>query len=205
MTWVRTAGEDEVTGVLKTRYEADLNKLGFVMEATKALTANPDLAIAVEAFEAAVRRTSHLTARERRLIHLLVADRIGSTYCVLVYAAALERDLGGLGGIKAVLRDYRGAPALSKREVAVLDHALAAAVGHPRQEDLARLRVLGLDDAAIVDVAVTANLRLFGSRVYDALGVETDPFFLEQRDLMAVVEAALPASALASGSERDGR
>src|SRR5574341_49558 len=105
MTWVRTAGEDEVTGDLKVRYEADLNQLGFVMEATKALTANPELALAVETFEAQVKRTSHLTVRERRLIHLLVASRIGSTYCVLVYAAALDRDLGPQG-IKAVLHDY---------------------------------------------------------------------------------------------------
>jgi uncharacterized peroxidase-related enzyme len=189
MTWVRTAGEDEASGEIQARYAADLNKLGFVMEATKALTANPDLAVAVDAFEAAVRRTSHLTARERRLIHLLVADRVHSTYCVLVYAAALEGDLGGADGITSFLRDYHTAPGLSKREVTILDYALAAAVGHPRPEHLWRLREAGLDDAAIVDVAVTANLRLFGSRIYDALGVETDLFFLEQRDLVEAIGA----------------
>jgi uncharacterized peroxidase-related enzyme len=187
MTWVRTADEAEVTGDLQARYDADLNKLGFVMEATKALTANPELAIAVEAFEAAVKRTSHLTARERRLIHLVVADRIGSTYCVLVYAAAMAQEPGGVEGVRTVLRDHRNAPGLIPREVAILDFALATAAGHPRQEDVIRLRAAGLDDEAIVDVAVTASLRLFGSRVYDALGVEADEFFLEQQDLMALI------------------
>lgn len=204
MTWVRTAAEDEVTGELRARYEADLNQLGFVMEATKALTANPELAAAVEAFEAAVKRTSHLTARERRLIHLLVADRVNSPYCVLVYAVALERELGGTEGIRAVLRDHRRAPSLSEREVAILDYAIAAAAGHPAREDVLRLRERGLDDAAIVDVAVTANLRLFGSRVYDALGVETDEFFQEQRDLLDALNAPSLVAGAPGGEARGG-
>lgn len=187
MSWVRTLNEDEATGALQERYQADLDQLGFVMEATKALSANPDLAVAFDALEVAVKKTSHLTARERRLIHLLIADRVHSTYCVLVYASALERDLGGPEGIKAFLRDYRQVPALSEREVAILDYALAAAVGHPTEAPITRLREVGLEDAAIVDVAVTANLRLFGSRLYDALGIEADQFFLEQADLMDVV------------------
>ncbi len=189
MAWIRTLDEDEVTGPLRARYEADLNQLGFVMEATKALSANPDLAVAFDTFEAAARQTSHLTPRERRLIHLLIADRVQSTYCVLVYASALERDLGGPAGICTFLRDYHHIPQLSAREVAILDYALAAAVGHPTREHVARLRGVGLDDATIVDVAVTANLRLFGSRVYDALGVEADPFFTEQADLLDAITA----------------
>lgn len=205
MTWVRTANEDEVTGELRSRYEADLNRLGFVMEATKALTANPELAAAVEAFEAAVKRTSHLTPRERRLIHLVVADRIGSAYCVLVYAAAMIQELGGVEGIRAVLRDHRTAPGLTPREAAILDFAVATAAGHPRQEDVARLREAGLEDAAIVDVAATAALRLFGSRIYDALGVEADEFFLEQADLMELIRPT-PAPVLAGANqEQDGR
>jgi len=183
MAWVRLLGEDEVSGELRARYEADLNQLGFVMEATRALSPNPPLAAAFDAFEAAVKRASHLTSRERRLIHLVVADRVRSTYCVLVYAGTLERDLGG-AGIRAVLADHRSAPQLSPRERAILDYAVAAAVGHPTPAHIEALRREGLDDAAIVDVAVTAGLRLFGSRVYDALGIETDPFFLEQQDLV---------------------
>lgn len=187
MAWVTLRGEDDVTGELRARYEADLNTLGFVMEATAALSPNPALAAAVEAFEAAVKRASHLTPRERRLIHLLVARRIRSIYCVLVYATALERDLGGLDGVRAVLSDYGAAPQLSAREKAILDFAVETAAGHPRPELVDRLRAEGLDDAAIVDVAAVACLRLFGSRLYDALGIETDAFFLEQQDLVDAV------------------
>jgi len=204
VAWVRTLDEGQVTGELKAAYEADLRGLGFVMEATKALSANPDLAVAFAAFEGAVKQTSHLTVRERRLIHLVVADRVRSTYCVLVFAIALERDLGGVDGIREVLRDYRAAPQLSAREVAILDYALAAAVGHPSPEQIATLREAGLEDAAIVDVAATACLRLFGSRLYDALGVEIDPFFLEQQDLMAAVTAGAVSASPPSWGERAG-
>jgi cystathionine beta-lyase family protein involved in aluminum resistance len=34
---------------------------------------------------------------------------------------------------------------------------------------------------------VWANLRAFRSRIYEALGVQTDPFYLEQDDLVQAV------------------
>jgi uncharacterized peroxidase-related enzyme len=188
MTWIRTVSEDEATGQLREVYQRDLDELGFVMEATKAWSARPALAAAYRAFEAVTSAAPGITPRERRLIHLVVAQRIRSTYCVLVYATSLERDLGGPDGIRAVLRDYRAA-GLSERETTILDYALAVAVGHPSEADVVRLRQVGLDDGAILDVAAVAAQRLFGSRVYDALSVETDQFFLEQADL---VEAVAP-------------
>ncbi len=188
MTWIRTLDEEEVAGSLRPAYEADLNQLGFVMEATKALSIKPDLALAFETFAGAVKQASSLTLQERRLISLLVADRVGSTYCTLVYGAEVERDLGGVDRVRAVLRNHREA-GLSAREVPILDYAAAAATGHPTEEHISRLREAGLDDGAIIDVAVGANWRALRSRIYEALGVQTDPFFLEQEDLVQAVSA----------------
>lgn len=156
------------------------------MEATKALSIKPEVAQAVDAFASALMQASSLTPQERRLISLLVADRLGSTYCVLVYATEVERDLGGLDQVQAVLRDYRSA-GLSARQVATLDYAVAATTGRPTELHVSRLREAGLDDGAILDAAVWANLRAFRSRIYDALGVQPDPFFLEQDDLVQAV------------------
>jgi uncharacterized peroxidase-related enzyme len=186
MTWIRTVDESAATGGLRERYERDLGELGFVMMATKAFSANPALTDAYHAFQQAIASQPGLSLRERRLIHLVVAHRIHSTYCVLVYGAPLERELGGAAGLRRVLMDHRRA-GLSDREVAVLDYALAVAVGGERPELVARLREVGLDDAAILEVAFTAGFRLLGSRLYDALGVETDPFFLEQEDLVGAL------------------
>lgn len=194
MTWVKTLGEDEVTGALRAAYEADLARLGFVMEATRALSLRPDVALAFDTFTAAVKGVSVLTPQERRLISLVVADRVRSTYCVLVYAVDVERDLGGLDRVRAVLTDYRNA-GLSPREVAILDYALAAVDGTATADRAEALRAVGLDDGAIVDVAVWATLRALRSRLYQALGVETDPFFLEQEDLAALVVRDDPAEA----------
>ena len=186
MTWVRTHQEDEITGYLAPAYSAELARLGFVMEATKALSIKPELAEAFDAFTAAVKQASSLTPQERRLISLVVADRLASTYCVLVYAIDVERDLGGLERVRAVLRNYRNA-GLSARDVAILDYAVGAATGTSTEQHIARLREIDLDDGAVIDIAVWANLRAFRSRIYGALGVETDPFFLEQQDLVGVV------------------
>jgi alkylhydroperoxidase family enzyme len=105
---------------------------------------------------------------------------------VLVYATEVERDLGGLERVRAVLDNYRRA-GLSEREVRIMDYAVAAATGHPTEDHVTRLRESGLDDGTILDIAVWANLRAFRSRIYEALGVQTDPFFLEQADLIAAV------------------
>jgi uncharacterized peroxidase-related enzyme len=186
MAWIRTLNEDEVMGSLRQVYETELGRLGFVMEATKALSINADLALAVDTFTSAVKLASALSPQERRLISLVVADRLRSTYCVLVYASEVERDLGGLDRVQSVLRDYHSA-GLSTREVAILDYAVAATIGHPSEALVTRLRSVGLDDRAIIDVAVWANLRAFRSKIYEALGVRTDPFFLEQSDLVQAV------------------
>ncbi len=192
MTWIRTVDEEQATGYLRRAYEADLARLGFVMASTRALSVRPELAEALDAFTDAVKRASALTPQDRRLISLLVARHLRSAYCVLVYAVEVERDLGGLDRVRAVLQDYRRA-GLGAREVAILDYALAVASGHPTAQQVERLRAVGLDDGAVVDVAVWAALRALRSRVYEALGVETDPFFLEQQDLVAAVgETAQP-------------
>jgi uncharacterized peroxidase-related enzyme len=191
MAWIRTVSEEEAAGPVRERYQEDLDRLGFVMEATKAWSVRPELTRAYFDFKLVVGATPGLTRRERWLINLVVADRIHSTYCTLAYAALLERDLGGPEGLYAVLDDHRRA-GLSDREVAILDYAVAVALGQAREEHVARLRQLGLDDATILDAAVSAALRLFGSRVYDALGVETDPFYLEQTDLVEAVARDAP-------------
>ncbi|MGH2435522.1 MAG: peroxidase-related enzyme [bacterium] len=186
MTWVRTLNDDEISGPLRAVYEAEQARLGFVMEATKALSIKPDLAQAFDTFTGAVKNASGLTPQERRLISLLVADRLGSTYCVLVYAVEVERDLGALDRVQSILQNYRSA-GLDARQVAILDYAIAAATGHPTEGQVLRLREVGLDDGTIIDVAVWANLRAIRSRIYEALGVQTDPFFLEQADLVQAV------------------
>jgi hypothetical protein len=85
MAWIRTLDEGEVTGALRQVYDADLARLGFVMAATKALSLRPGVAQTFDAFTAAVKGASALSPQERRLISLVVADRLGSTDCVLVY------------------------------------------------------------------------------------------------------------------------
>lgn len=202
MTWIRTADENEASGALKDIYRQDVNTMGFVMEATKAFSARPEIAAACAAFREAVRSTPGLSLRERRLINMVVAHHVRSWYCTVVFAAALERDVGRPAGVRAILEDHREA-GLSAREAAILDYAVAAAAGRARPEHIARLREAGLDDAAILDVAVAANLRQFGSRVFAALGVEPDPFFLEQTGLVQAIpaEARRPAVVIPQGFE----
>jgi len=193
MAWVRGVPAEAATDRLQEVYEGDVDDWGFVLGGTQALSSQPDLAGAYQAFKRTLFALRGLSQREKRLIHLLIADRLGSTGCVYAYAAALERDLGGLQGILAVLEDHRQA-GLSEREVAILDYALTLALGRPIEEDVTRLRRLGFDDGEIVAIAAHAALRTFGSRLYNGLGVEPDAFLLEQADLVETIGPRLAAA-----------
>jgi hypothetical protein len=47
------------------------------------------------------------------------------------------------------------------------------------QEDVERLRALGLSDGEIVDVVLAATARCFFSKTLDALGVQPDAAYAE--------------------------
>lgn len=81
---------------------------------------------------------------------------------------------------------------MTDREIAILEYAEAVAGGCAREEQVARLRRLGLDDAQIVDVAATAAFRLFGSRLLGALGAEPDAFLCDEDDLVAAITCPMP-------------
>jgi uncharacterized peroxidase-related enzyme len=116
--------------------------------------------------------------RRYELATLAAARRLRSSYCCLAHGTVLMERFGE--PVRDIAVDHRGA-GLDEVDVAVMDFAEqvvddAASIG---EDDLQRLRDLGLSDTDILDVALAAAGRCFFSKTLDALGVRPDAKYQE--------------------------
>ena len=178
--FLQTIEEDEATGRVAEIYEKQKAQLGFVMEAAKCFTARPDLLPIYTDFSDRIRAGFSLGLREWRLITLIAAKQIPSTYCSHVYGKQLIDDLGSKEAVLAVQSDFRKA-GLPDKDVAMLSYAekVAQDASGISQADIDALRAAGFSDRQISDIALCAAFRCFVSRFFDAVGAGTEPAFID--------------------------
>jgi uncharacterized peroxidase-related enzyme len=178
--FLQTIAEEEATGMVAEIYETQKSQLGFVMEAAKCFTARADLLPIYTDFSEKIRSGFSLGLREWRLITLIAAKHIPSTYCSYVYGKQLIGDLGSKEAVIAVQRDFRTA-GLSDRDVEMLAYAETITKDASRisQLDVDRLRSVGFTDQEICDIALCAAFRCFVSRFFDAVGAGPEAAFID--------------------------
>jgi uncharacterized peroxidase-related enzyme len=118
--------------------------------------------------------------REWRLITLIAAKQIPSTYCSHVYGKQLVEHLGSKDAVLAVQRDFRTA-GLSEKDVEMLAYAekVARDASQITQRDVDRLRAVGFTDQQVCDIALCAAFRCFVSRFFDAMGAGPEAAFID--------------------------
>ena len=121
--------------------------------------------------------------REWRLITLIAAKHIPSTYCSYVYGKQLIGDLGSKEAVIAVQRDFRSA-GLPERDIEMLSYAekIAKDASQVTQIDIDRLRSAGFTDQQICDIALCAAFRCFVSRYFDAVGAGPEAVFVDDNE-----------------------
>ena len=175
VTFLKTISDDDASGEVAEIYQRQRAASGYVPESMRALTSRPDLLPAYTRFVEVIRGGFTLSPRDWRLITLIAARHVPSTYCSLAYGKNLLGDFDSQDEVLAVQRDFRRA-GLSDRDVAMLAYAEqitrdASQVGPP---DIERLRAHGFSDAQISDIALCAAFRSFISRFFDAVGATPD-------------------------------
>ena len=178
--FLRTIEEEQATGRVAEIYERQKAQLGLVMDAAKCFTARPDLLPIYTDFSDRIRAGFSLGLREWRLITLIAAKHIPSTYCSHVYGKQLIDDLGSKEAVLAVQRDFRTA-GLSDRDVEMLAYAekIAQDASRVSHADIDRLHAVGFSDQQICDIALCAAFRCFVSRFFDATGAGTEAVFID--------------------------
>ena len=181
--YLQAIEEDIATGRVAEIYAAQKAQLGFVMATAKSFTPRPDLLPIYTEFAEKIRAGFSLGLREWRLITLIAAKHIPSTYCSYVYGKQLIGDLGSKAAVLAVQRDFRTA-GLPERDVAMLAYAeqIARDASKISQADIDRLRAAGFTDQQICDIALCASFRCFVSRFFDAVGAGPEPAYIDSDD-----------------------
>ena len=199
--YLETIREEDATGRVAELYKAQKSQMGFVMSAMQCWTTRPDLLPIYVEFSDKIRSGFSLSPRDWRLITLIAAKHVPSTYCSHVYSKQLLADLGSKEAVLSVQRDFRSA-GLSERDTAMLAYAekVSANASKVTQDDIATLRQAGFSDVQICDIALCAAFRAFVARFFDAVGagpeatfLDADPAFREAMTVGRKVPAAAPA------------
>jgi len=179
MTFIETIPEEQASGALAELYAEDREDDGYVWNATRAWSHRPEIRRAYERLSTAIK--GNLDLRRYELATFAAARRLRSSYCALAHGSVLlDRSFLAPDELRAVAADHRAA-GLDPVDVAVMDLAdkVAGDATSVTEADIARLRSLGLSDAEIFDVVLTAAARCFFSKVLDAVGAQPDARYAE--------------------------
>jgi uncharacterized peroxidase-related enzyme len=190
MPFIHPIADDEASEEVAALFAADLADDGYVANMTRMLAHRPAVLAAWGELIVAIRET--MDRRRYELVTLAAARRLRSSYCMLAHGQVLAERFLEPPAVRTIALDHRTA-GLDPVDVAVMDLAekVAADATSVTQEDVDRLRELGLDDDEIFDVVAAAAARSFLTKTVDGLGVQPDSAFAdlepsELRDALVV-------------------
>ncbi len=142
----------------------------------RAFAARPEVYAAWGELNGAIKAGMDL--RRYELATLAAARRLRSSYCSLAHGTVLLERFGE--PVLEIALDRRTA-GLDEVDIAVMDLAerVVDDATSVADDDLQRLRDLGLPDTEIMDVVLAASARCFFSKTLDALGVRADASYLD--------------------------
>jgi uncharacterized peroxidase-related enzyme len=187
--FIQTIAEAKAEGKVRAVYEGDRESLGYVPNHAKVFSLRPDVLEAWRGFQGSIRK--NLRLRRYELVTLAAAKALNCRYCLLAHGAILNKNGVSVDQLRAILTDFHDA-GLELEEVAVMDFAqkIARSANETTQADVDALRALGLEDVEILDITLTATMRSFASKTFNALGAESDSVYDELEDRLSDV---LPA------------
>lgn len=183
MAWIRVVPEREATGTLKTEYERAVKERGALANIHSVTSLRPGVLSAhLDLYEKVHFGESALSRRERELVATVVSRANACAYCVAHHADALGRHANEPGLQALAATDYKKAK-LSIRERALADHAvkLTEEPGAVTHQDVEKLRAVGLDDKAILDLTLVVAYFNFANRLASGLGLTAEDVSREYR------------------------
>ncbi|MCK5037733.1 MAG: peroxidase-related enzyme [Thermoplasmata archaeon] len=114
-----------------------------------------------------------ITRPESEMIATVVSQANSCEYCKNHHGESLNRYWKDGDKVQALTNGYKNM-GLSEREISILDYAvkLTSSPGQMVEDDVEKLRNIGLDDQAILNVALITSYFCFVNRVAMGLGVE---------------------------------
>jgi uncharacterized peroxidase-related enzyme len=173
ISWFPVPNEDQLPDGLRGLFNKAKEKLGFVPNVFRVYSFRPErLSAWLAHYKQLHEPTENLNAAEREMIAVAVSMANGCLYCLVSHGAALRTAIGDPIKADRITLDYKRA-GLDARMEAVLDFAvkLTRSPHDCLQEDLERLKSLGLTQEEVWDVIEIAAMYNFTNRMASATGM----------------------------------
>lgn len=170
---------DDMPADIKEACLAFKEKLGFVPNVLTALAHRPDELRAFLAYNnALMNKESGLTPAEKEMLILAHSNHNGCSYCVQSHGAALRLATGNPTIADQVTINYKEAD-ITPRQKAIIDFAMKVTTDSCsiNEEDFAILRVHGLSDEDIWDIAGITSFFNLSNRILNFAAVRPDDEF----------------------------
>lgn len=176
--FIQTISEAEADGKLREIYEGDRKSLGYVPNYARVFSLRPEVLEAWRVFQGSIRK--NLRLRRYELVTLAAAMALKCRYCLLAHGAILIKNGISLDQLRLILTNFKEA-GLEPSEVAMMKFAqkIIRNANKITQADVDALRALNLEDAEILDITLTATMRSFASKTFDAMGAGPDAVYNE--------------------------
>jgi uncharacterized peroxidase-related enzyme len=176
--FIQTISDVEAEGKLQEIYEGDRKNLGYVPNHAKVFSLRPDVLEAWRAFQGSIRK--NLRLRRYELVTIAAAIALNCRYCLLAHGAILNKSGVSVDQLRMILTNFNDA-GLEHAEVAMMEFAqkIIRNANEITQADVDALRALDLEDTEIFDITLTATMRSFASKTFDALGAGPDAVYDE--------------------------
>jgi uncharacterized peroxidase-related enzyme len=192
MSFLKTIAEDEARGEVAENYAADIAHYGYLPNYSRLFSLHP---LAYRAWGGLIQSIRKGMDRRRyELATVGAARELRSTYCSLAHGTILDEDYFDTADVVKIVRGD-GASVLSEVESGIVAFAakVAADATTVTQEDIDRLRALGLSDGEIFEIILSAAARSFFTKVLDASGTLADALYNEiDPELRDALTAARP-------------
>jgi uncharacterized peroxidase-related enzyme len=176
--FIQTTSETEAEGKLHEIYEADRKSLGYVPNHARVFSLRPEVLEAWRAFQGSIRK--NLRLRRYELVTLAAAMALNCRYCLLAHGAILIKSGVSVDQLRLILTNFNEA-GLERDEVAMMKFAqkIIRHANEITQADVDALRELDFEDVEILDITLTATMRSFASKTFDAMGARPDSIYDE--------------------------
>ena len=176
--FIQTTQEAEAESRLREIYDGDRKSLGYVPNHARVFSLRPEVLEAWRAFQGSIRK--NLRLRRYELVTLAAAKALNCRYCLLAHGSILNKNGVSVDQLRAILTNFHDA-GLERVEVAMMEFAqkIVRSANEMTQADVDALRALGLEDIEILDITLTATMRSFASKTFDALGAGPDAVYDE--------------------------
>jgi len=177
MAFIKTTHPDDAVGELRTMYEGQQGKYGYVPNYAKVFSDRPEIMGLWAALLSGIRR--NIDPRQFELCTLAAAQALGSSYCTLAHGKALT-EFFSPEEVRSMV-DEPDAGSLNAAEAAMMRIAakVARASSSVTPQDVNELKTHGFSDRDVFDIVVVAAARAFFANLVEGLGAQADAAFLD--------------------------